>query len=55
MTESVRGRLNYRGDRTGMVGQLVGPSTTGVIYRATDATYDPAADRTSVDLLAVNR
>ena len=47
--------LNYRGDRTGAVGQVMGPNLLGEVVVAVDADYDAAADRTRVGFAYIGR
>ena len=49
--DSITGRrLNYRGDQTTAVGQILGPNTFGEWWVITAATYDSTTDRTVVEL-----
>ncbi|WP_301119883.1 hypothetical protein [Mycolicibacterium fortuitum] len=38
----------YKGDRTAMFGQIVGPDRRGIFWRATDAVHNAETDRTRV-------
>lgn len=49
MTTVVR-TLNYDGDVTSCVGQIMGPNTMGEFLEAIAATYETATDRTVVTL-----
>lgn len=48
MTRYKAGTATYRGNHTGMVGEVKGPTTYGQMLVATDAVYDAVTDRTQV-------
>ena len=44
----VRRPLNYRGDATEAAGKIMGPNAHGEWFVVDEATYDPAAGRTTL-------
>lgn len=52
MTETPKAttHLNYRGDRRGQVGRVMGPNTLNERLTVVEESYDPDADRTRLGL-----
>lgn len=49
MTDSYR-QLNYKGDRRGAIGQIVGPTLAHEMLTIYDVDYDPETDRSVAHL-----